>query len=324
MSPRVIAVADPKHRVANTSLVLAAIAATLLSGCRTIPESAKVPERTWRAFEASGHKNNRLLLHNKEPLTPEIHAALGRIVVIATNGGPALDAQRPLSRGKGAWRGAKLWLGWEKSRPAWRLAQGRFQPEPRDHSAGGEVLSGLNGEGALAVAIGYVLYMPVGGTLGALSGAVSVPSKATVEQAVGVISNAVTKLDPQQVLAGYVLAAFERGVRVRTELTASGAETDGVSVLQLIVDIVRLEGGVKANPKLWLSVGWSAQLYSADSSAVIYSTGGVWQSNETRNLKKWAAHSGADLEKLLDEACRQIAAVLIQQVGSKALNQDRT
>jgi hypothetical protein len=303
-----------------TKLVLMAMAAALLSGCQTIPESARVPEQTWRAFEASGDKHNRLFLQNRAALPPETRATLGRVVVIAANDGPGLQAQRPLPRGEGAWRGAKLWLGWEKSSPAWRLARGRYQPAPSAPSSGADFLGGAglsgSGDGAALVAIGYVLYMPVGGTIGAVSGAMSVPSKAKVERAMGVMSNAVARADLQRVLSQYLLAALQRGERsivVHPELITSGERRDNVSTLEIKIHVIRLEGGVKPNPRLWLSVEWSAKLYSAHSSEVVYSTGGVWQSNEERVFAKWA-RDGV-LEQLLHEACRQIAAVLAERVG---------
>jgi hypothetical protein len=101
-------------------------------------------------------------------------------------------------------------------------------------------------------------------------------------------------------------AEFQRG-----ELT-NAEQSDRVSEVEIKLNAIRLEGGVKPNPKLWLSVQWSAQLHSAGTSEAAYSTGGVWQSNKEQVFQKWA--HGTELAESLREASRQIAAVFAEQV----------
>jgi hypothetical protein len=305
----------------STAPVLLSIAALLLAGCAT-KMARPLPDATWRAFLGAGNKNNRLMMHDTAPLDTAARHQLNSIVVKPVNGDPALLVQQPLTGGAAAKRGAKLWLGWHTPDGAMRLSRGKPQhgghcQHGRRSGDVGDLFAG-SGEGAAVILLGYILYMPIGATAGAISGAVSAPNQAESHQALDVVSNSVARIDVHCLLVESVtnqLQRSDRGLLVQHEVsTTEGQATAIPAILEVSLYRISLEGGAKPNPGLWLSVDWSAHLRFADNPELNYSTGGVWQSDEERKLRDWAADDGARLDPLLHEAFAQIAAVISGQI----------
>ena len=140
----------------------------------------------------------------------------------------------------------------------------------------------------------------------------------TWQQALEVVSNAMAEINAHRLLADSIssqLQRSDRGLVVWQDVVTTEGQTNAATaMLEVSLNTICLEGGVKPNPKLWLTLDWSAQLRFADNPALVYTTGGVWQSDEERNLRNWATEDGARLRGLLHEASSQIAAVIVGQI----------
>lgn len=295
------------------------LAAVFVAGCAS--PGKLVSNGAWNAFETAGPTHNRFYVQDSRTVTPDIFARLGILAVVAATNDPEVRIKAPLTGCKAAWNGAKLWLFWERPGSARRLSRGQPALEtPVSLWAEGLAQSCLSGaaEGAAPMLVmAYAMYMPVGGIIGAISGAAGCPSREELPQLLDVATNTLVAAWTQHPLASEFLTQLQendRDVTTHPELAIGHGPAAADSTLEVAIFSIRLEGGRNPNASLWLTVEWSACLSRAGSPAPDYWLRGVWQSDKTQTLVMWAVDGGSPLDDAMKEACRQIAAAAIEHM----------